>query len=419
MINNFLNLVKQSSSSYHSTNFIQNYLEQNNFIELSLEEKFNISKGERYYIKKQNALIAFKVNSNVDKFKLIVSHLDSPGLKLKSNPDIISNGYHQLNVEVYGGPILNTWYDKPLSIAGLVTYLEGDVIQEILIDFEKPICIIPNLAIHMNREINSGVKIDKQKHLLPILSVSDEPLTKDFFMQLLSEKINIDQEHILSFDLELYNTTPPTLLGIKDEFILSPKLDNLSMALASIEGLIHSRSENGISMSVCLDAEEVGSRTLNGGDSSFVGNILERILLSLNFEREFFLRSIEKSYCISADLAHSVHPNFPDKMDLTNKPVINKGFVIKKSHNKKYATEARLEAKIINLAKKSNLPYQMFFNNSNEAGGSTIGPLLSSNLSIQTIDIGNPILGMHSERETGGVMDYSNIIQLFTNYFGE
>lgn len=419
MINNFIDLIKNSASTYHSVEFLQKYLCKHGFDELKLEHKFDISIGGKYYVKKDSSIIAFKAHSAEDNFKIVASHVDSPSLKIKSNPDIISNGYNQLNVEVYGGPILSTWFDKPLSIAGIVTYLKEDVIFETLIDIKKPICIIPNLAIHMNRDVNSGVKIDKQKHLLPIISVNDAQMDKTLLAEIIGQNLNISKESILSYDLDLYSTLEPTVFGLKEEFILSPKLDNLSMALSSIEGLIQSNANKGIDIAICLDAEEIGSKTLNGGDSNFISNVLERIAIALNLDREAYLRSLENSYCISADLAHSVHPNYADKMDITNKPIINKGFVIKKNYNKRYATEAKLEAKIIRLAKRLDVPFQMFFNNSNEAGGSTIGPMISSNLPIKTIDIGNPILAMHSERETGGILDYNNIITLFAGFFGE
>lgn len=419
MISNFIKLINNSGSIYHSVEFIKEYLEKKGYGELNINNKFEISQGGRYYIIKSGALLAFRVDSVEEGFKIIASHLDSPALKIKSNPDIVANGYNQLNVEVYGGPILNTWYDKPLSIAGTVIYSDAGETKQTLVDFKRPICVIPNLAIHMNREINSGVKIDKQKHLLPITGINQEGIDHQDFLSLLANELKTDKENILSYDLNLYCTTEPSLFGLNEEFILSPKLDNLSMAMASIEALIESKIGKGIQVALCLDAEEVGSKTFNGGDSNFTNHLLERIGLALGMDREAYLRMLEQSFCISADLAHSIHPNHSDKADLTNRPVMNKGLVIKKSSNKKYATDPLTEARIINLAKKQNLPYQIFFNNSNETGGSTIGPLLSSNLSIKTIDIGNPILGMHSERETGGVIDYQNIIKLFTEFYGE
>lgn len=418
MINNLLNVLEASKSVYHSGAVLENYLEKNDFHKLNLEEEFKLEVGKSYYIKKYGAIIALRVDSKNDGFSIVSSHTDSPTIKLKSNPEITSNGYNQLNTEVYGGPILNTWFDKPLSIAGIVQYLEDGVIKEELIDFKRPICVIPNLAIHMNREINNGVKIDKQKHLKPIMSLIESD-TQQSFIEILAAQLQVDADKILSFDLNLYNVQPPMLFGLNNEFLLSPRLDNMSMALASIEGLIHSKGNKSIKIAACFEAEEIGSLTLNGGDSSFLGNILERIAVSLGMDREQYLISLEKSFGISADLAHSVHPNFSDKADETNKPLINKGFVIKKSSNRKYATDSFGEAKIIQLAKKADIDYQIFFNNSNEAGGTTIGPIMSAKLPIATIDIGNPILGMHSERETGGVYDYENIIKLLTAFYGE
>lgn len=419
MIKNFMNLINHSSSIYHSVDFISNYLEKHDYKELKIEDEFKLSKGGKYFVKKSGAIIAFRVDSLNSGFNIVASHLDSPSLMIKTSPEIISNGYKQLNLEVYGGPILNTWYDKPLSVAGKVFYNEKGQIRESLLDLKRPICTIPNLAIHMNRDINSGVKIDKQKHILPVLGLSDEKMDKDFFIQMIGKELGIAAEDILSYDLNLYNPSSPVIFGMEENLILSPKLDNLSMAMASIEGIVQSEIGQGIQVALCLDAEEVGSRTLNGGDSNFTRFILERIGLALGLSRENYLQMLEKSFCISADLAHSIHPNHPEKADPTNRPLINGGFVIKKSSNKRYATEAETEARIIQLAKNQDLPYQIFFNNSNEVGGSTIGPMLSSSLSIKTIDLGNPILGMHSERETGGVTDYNNIIKLFAGFYGE
>lgn len=418
MIQNFVRLIENGASTHHNVQFLVEYLERHGFHRLFPSQPWEITPGGCYYVQKDGALIAFRVNQGFEAFKIIASHLDSPGLKIKSNPDHFAHGFHQLNVEVYGGPILSSWFDKPLSIAGVVTYASDNQIRKVLYDAKRPLCIIPSLAIHMNREVNNGVAIDKQKQLLPIFSMQ-EGSEKTTLIQFISEDLGIDQERIISYDLDLYHISPPTMVGMEQEWILSPRLDNMSMALGSVEGLVSTTQGSGINVVACLDAEEVGSRTFNGGDSSFLQNTLERIGLALGKDRAEYLRILECSSCISADLAHSIHPNYAEKMDITNKPLINKGFVIKKSHNKKYATEAILEAQIIALANKLQLPYQQFFNHSNEIGGSTIGPMISSSLGIRTIDIGNPILGMHSERETGGVKDYHQIIRLFAGYFGK
>ena len=222
MISNFIKLINNSGSIYHSVEFIKEYLEKKGYVELNINNKFEISQGGRYYIIKSGALLAFRVDSVEEGFKIIASHLDSPALKIKSNPDIVANGYNQLNVEVYGGPILNTWYDKPLSIAGTVIYSDAGETKQTLVDFKRPICVIPNLAIHMNREINSGVKIDKQKHLLPITGINQEGIDHQDFLSLLANELKTDKENILSYDLNLYCTTEPSLFGLNEEFILSP-----------------------------------------------------------------------------------------------------------------------------------------------------------------------------------------------------
>ncbi len=418
MIQRLMDFIHQSTSVYHVSEQFKELLVAKKYVQLDIEKPFNIKKGGKYFVSKDGATIAFRIDG-LEGFKMVVSHTDSPSIKIKSNADVFANGYHLLNVEVYGGPILNTWFDKPLSIAGVVHYAKGNEIIEQIIDFKRPICTIPNLAIHMNREVNNGVAIDKQKDLKPVLQIGEKTADSKMFLDILAAELSIVAEDILSYELNLYNVQPPTLLGLNNELIQSPRLDNLSMAFSSVEGLLASKKGNSIAMAICLDSEEIGSQTKNGGDSNFLANILERIAINLGLSREEYLILLEKSYMISADLAHSVHPNFLDKADITNKPVINGGFVIKNSSNKRYATDSSTEAYLIHLAKKNKLPYQKFFNNSNVVGGSSLGPIVSSKLPVNTIDIGNPIFGMHSERETGGVEDYKTIVTLFTKFFGE
>ncbi|MDO4710517.1 MAG: M18 family aminopeptidase [Peptostreptococcaceae bacterium] len=418
MINNLLQFIEGSKSVYHAEQVLSEYLDKNKFKKLDLEKPFELKRSGKYYIAKDGAVVAFRID-DPNKFKIVVSHTDSPTLKIKSNADIESNGYHLLNVEVYGGPILNTWFDKPLSIAGVVHCLQGNEVVEHVVDFGRAICTIPNLAIHMNREVNNGVAIDKQKDLKPLLYIDGQPIKGKKFVEILAEELGVKSEDILSYELNLYNVTPPVVFGLNDEFIQSARLDNLSMAISSIEGLVNSKKGSGISMAACLNSEEIGSQTMNGGDSGFLSNILERIVLNLGMSREDYLIALERSFVISADLAHAVHPNFADKADPTNRPRINGGFVIKNSSNKRYATDSKSEAYLVKLAKKNKIPYQIFFNHSNVVGGTSLGPIISANLPVRTIDIGNPILGMHSERETGGVEDYKGIIKLFSAFYGD
>lgn len=418
MIERLLSFIQNSKSVFHTSEELGAYLEKNKFQKIDLLQEFKIKKGGKYFITKNGATIAFKVDG-IEDFKIVVSHTDSPTIKIKSNPDIKSNGYNLLNVEVYGGPILNTWFDKPLSIAGIVHYLKNGKVNQKIVDFKRPVCTIPNLAIHMNREINQGVAIDKQKDLKPVISVNNEPIENKKFLGILADEIGINKEDILSYELNLYNTQAPVKFGLNEDFIQSPRLDNLSMAFASVEGLLKSKKGRGISLVACLDNEEIGSETFTGGSSDFLPNILERISLAFGKSREEFLIMLEKSFVISADLAHSVHPNYAEKSDLTNKPIINGGFVIKNSSNKRYATDSETQAHIMNIAKKNNISYQLFFNNSNVVGGSSLGPIISARLGVKTIDIGNPIFAMHSERETGGVHDYIGIVKLFEKFFGD
>lgn len=416
MIKKLLNFIDNSKSVFHFVAEMEKYLKARGYKKLDIKEKFNLEIGGKYFLARGGALVVFRVDDIDNGFNIVVSHTDSPTIKVKSNPQIDVNGYSVLNTEVYGGPILNTWYDKPLSLAGIVQYTKDNKIVEELFDFERAICTIPNLAIHMNREVNNGIKIDKQKELKPIFNVGEN---KKDFLKMLADKLNIDKKDILSYDLNMYNTHPSVIFGDENQFLNAPRLDNLSMAISSIEGLLECKNKSGINIAFCLDNEEIGSMTLNGGDSNFISNTLERISHSLNIDKEDYFILLEKSLILSADLAHAIHPNFIEKADLTNKPKINSGFVIKVNSNKRYATDSKGAAIVSKIAKDNNIDFQWFYNNSNEVGGSSLGPISSARTMINTVDIGNPILAMHSERETGGVNDYLSIIELFKNFYGE
>lgn len=418
MINKLLNFIDKSKSVFHFVDIMEKYLFENGYKKLDLKQKFNLKIGGKYFVSRGGAIVVFRVDDIENGFNIVVSHTDSPTLKIKSNPQIDANGYSVLNTEVYGGPIINTWYDKPLSIAGVLQCAQNGEVCTKLFDFEKAVCSIPNLAIHMNREVNNGVKIDKQKELRPIFNAGTE-LNKKEFLDMISKKSGVSKENILSYELNVYNTQPSVIFGEDDEFINAPRLDNLSMAISSIEGLLKNTKKSGINIAFCLDNEEIGSKTLNGGDSAFIPTILERVAESLKISKEEYFILLEKSLILSADLAHAIHPNFVEKADITNRPKINSGFVIKVNGNKRYATDSKGAARVAFIAKSNNIPYQWFYNNSNEVGGSSLGPISSSMAGINTVDIGNPILAMHSEREMGGVKDYLGIIELFKNFYGE
>ncbi|SHH53378.1 M18 family aminopeptidase [Tepidibacter thalassicus] len=420
-----IEFISDSPTAFHAVNSCKKILKKEGFKELSFEEKWDIKEGGKYFVtKNSSAIVAFVINSeNVEKegFRIIASHSDAPSFRVKPNPEMISEkAYLKLNTEVYGGPILNTWMDRPLSIAGRVTLKSENLLKpkEVLVDINKPICIIPNLAIHMNRNINSGIELNKQIDMIPLLGMISENFEKDnFLMREIAKELNVDIEDILDFDLFLYEYEKGTLIGVDEEFISSSRLDNLAMAHASLNAFVKSGNTKGINVFVMFDNEEIGSATRQGADSPMLRNVLERINLSLRKDREDFFRSIYASFMISADMAHPVHPNKPEKHDPTNRPIINKGPVIKISSNYRYTSDSYSIAVYESICKEADIPYQKFVNRSDERGGSTIGPISSTHLDIPSIDIGTPILAMHSIRELGGVMDHYYIYKSFLKFY--
>lgn len=394
-------------------------------MKLEATEKWNIEKGGKYYTtKNSSAIVAFTVNTDdltKDGFRMIGSHSDSPSFRVKPNPEMeVEKTYLKLNTECYGGPILNTWLDRPLAIAGRVI-LKGDNILkpvETLVNINRPVCIIPNLAIHMNRSINEGVALNKQKDMLPFVGLLNETLEKDnFLLNTVANELGRKSEEILDFDLFLYEYEKGSLIGVNEELISSGRLDNLAMSHASLHALINAEAKSGVNMTVVFDNEEVGSSTKQGADSNMLINILERISLCLGQDREDFLRSLYSSFMISADLAHAVHPNVTEKHDPTNRPIMGRGPVIKINANQAYTSDSYSISIYKTICKEAGVNYQEFVNRSDERGGSTIGPISSTHIDIPSVDVGSPILAMHSIRELGCVEDHMDIYKTFKKFY--
>jgi len=420
-----IDFIYESPSAFHAVDSIKNMLTVNGFKQLELRDRWDVEKGGKYFVtQNDSALIAFVVGTGeIEKkgFKLIGAHTDSPTFRIKPNPEMIVNEtYLRLNTEVYGGPILNTWFDRPLSIAGRVTLKSDDLMypENRLVSIDKPILVIPNLAIHMNRKVNEGVELNKQKDTLPLLSLITEEFEKEnFLVKLIAKELNVDVEKIIDFDLFLYEYGKGSIIGLNDEFISCGKLDDLAMVHAGINALIESKTSESTNIMICFDNEEIGSRTKQGAGSPMLRTILERIVLSLGKDREDFHRAIYSSFMISADMAHALHPNSPEKHDPINKPVINKGPAIKINANQNYTTDSDSNSVYEMVCKKANVPVQKFVNRSDVRGGSTIGPISSSQLDIRSIDIGNPMLAMHSIRELGGVLDHYYVKKSFVEFY--
>ncbi|MFR1710230.1 MAG: M18 family aminopeptidase [Clostridium sp.] len=420
-----IDFLYDSPTAFHAVKNIKNSLKNSNFKELKPEDKWNLEKGGKYYTtQNDSALIAFTVGEGEIEeqgFKIIGAHTDSPTFRVKPNSEIISeNNYVKLNTEIYGGLIRSTWMDRPLSIAGRVA-LKGENLlnpELRLVNIKKPILIIPSLAIHMNREANSGGELNPQKDTLPLLAMVTEELEKDnALLNILAEELKVNKEEIIDFDLFLYEFEKGCIVGLKDEFISSSRLDDLQMVHAGIEALKGAPITQGINVMVCFDNEEVGSATKQGADSDMLANILERIVVCLGKGREEFFRALSKSFIISADNAHAVHPNSPEKADPTNRPIINKGPVIKINANCAYTSDSDSSAVYEAICKKSGVPVQKFVNRSDLRGGSTIGPISSTHLNIRSVDIGNPTLAMHSVREFAGVKDHTYVTKSFEEFY--
>ena len=420
-----IDYIYSSPTSFHAVKTSKELLENNGFEELKLNKKWELKVGGKYFVtKNSSSIVSFVINSNKieeEGFRIIGSHSDSPTFRIKPKAQMsVENTYLKLNTESYGGAILSTWFDRPLSIAGRVVLKSKETLypREELININRPICLIPNLAIHLNRSINDGYKYNKQKDMLPLVGLINDTLEKDdYLLNEISKELKVKSEEILDFDLFLYEYEKGCIMGANEEFISSGRLDNLSMAHASLHGLLNADGKTGINVVAIFDNEEVGSSTKQGADSNMLLNILERICISLNKDREEFFQSIYSSFMISADLAHAVHPNIAEKHDPTNRPVLGGGPVIKISANQSYTSDSYSIGIYKNLCERAGVRYQEFVNKSDERGGSTIGPISSTHLDIQSVDIGSPILAMHSIRELGNIDDHINIYKTFVEFY--
>ncbi|WP_370831274.1 M18 family aminopeptidase [Clostridium sp.] len=420
-----IDFLYDSPSACHGVKATQKILDENGFIEIKEADKWDLqAKGKYYVIKNDSALIAFEVGTgDIEEtgFRLIGAHTDVPGFRIKPNPQMISEGkYVKLNTEVYGGPILHTWFDRPLSIAGKVS-LKGESPlkpETRLVNINKPLLIIPSLAIHMNREVNEGFKINRQVDTLPLLGLINDKLEKeDYLMNILAEELQVNKEDILNFELGLYEYEKGMLIGMNEELISSGRFDDLWMVYAGIRALVDSRENEATKVMICIDNEEIGSLTAEGADSTLLNNILERITLGLGKDREGYYRTLANSIMISADLAHAVHPNLGDKHDPTNRPVLEGGPVLKIAASGSYSTDSFNGAVFAGVCEAAGVPFQKFVNRSDVRGGTTIGPVTAANLTIPVIDMGAPVLGMHSIRELASVKDNYYTVKAFTEFF--
>ena len=422
-----IEFIDESPSTYHVVKNCSDILDENGFERIMPREKWEIKKGGKYFLKKSSStIIAFTVGENFDVkkgFKIFGAHTDSPCFRIKPSPEIVTENVVRLNTEVYGGPILSTWFDRPLSIAGRVIVRGEDTFfpKTIKIRIDEPLLTIPNLAIHQNREVNNGVKIDKQNDVLPVISLINKNFEREGYLErIILEKTGIKKEDIIDFDLYLYATEKGCLLGANEEFMSSPKIDNLASVYTGLIGLLEAEeNQDRINIFVAFDNEEIGSATKQGADSNYLLNTLERISLALGLSRGDFLQMLESSYILSADAAHAAHPAHLGKTDPTNRGRINEGISIKISAKQKYTSDGYSIAVIKQLIEGTEIQIQPFVNESNELGGSTIGPISSTHLDIDGVDLGVPMLAMHSVRELCGIFDVFYLKELAKEFFSK
>lgn len=418
-------LLEGGVTPYHTVERCVNRLKNAGFEELDYKKKWNLEGGKKYYISHHGtSLFAFQAPEHMEEegkpaIRIAAAHTDYPCLRIKPSADVVMNAYAQVNVEVYGGPILNTWLDRPLGIAGRIAVRSDNPFEPELRLYrsKKALLTIPNLAIHMNREVNDGVKLNRQVDMLPILGmIPEEKKTADYFLSFLAEELNVAKEDILDFELSVFCTEGPEYVGVANDFISSPRLDNLTSVSGIVSAIIDADRKSGMNVIALFDHEEIGSRTKQGAGSLFFRNMLERILREMG--REDTVESdLYQSMMLSVDVAHALHPNQPGKMDITNKPVLGKGFCIKEACSQSYATDCESVSIVQQICDSKKIPYQKFVNRSDMAGGGTLGAIAASLLPVKTVDIGIPLLAMHSARELMGSSDMEALKDCVTEFF--
>lgn len=424
-IESLLKFMDSSVCNFLAVDTIKKVLVANGFVEKRLEDAFTCQAGEKFFVtKNDSAIFAVTVGSkpvSETGFKIISAHSDSPCFRIKPNPEMVSgDGLVRLNTEVYGGPILYTWFDRPLSLAGRVILKGKSALHPVtrLLKIDNPILVIPHLAIHFNRSVNEGNPLSKQKDMLPILTrISSSLEANNLLINYVAKSLNVSVADILDFDLFVYDTEKACVVGLNDEFVLSGRLDDLSMAHAAITAITEATDSEATCVSAIFDNEETGSGTKQGAHSPVLTNILRRVATCQGVDFDGFCRAVSKSFLISADNAHAFHPNYGEKYDPTNHPAIGGGPVIKINANCKYMTDAHSAAIFKSLCIEAGSPYQYFVNHSDVAGGSTLGNIFTGQLDIEGVDVGSPLLAMHSVRETASTDDHVNMIKVFKYFF--
>ncbi|KAI7866672.1 peptidase M18 [Spinellus fusiger] len=448
-VRDFLDFVNKSPSPFHATHEAVLLLKEAGFKEIKERDNWNNGvlepNGKYYFTRNASSVVAFAVGGKYKSgngFSIVGAHTDSPCLKIKPISKKEKSGYLEVGVQLYGGGIWHTWFDRDLSIAGrvLVSHEDGSF-RHTLVKVDRPLLRIPTLAIHLDRTANDGFTFNKETQLAPVLatatkaalsgSVAEAGVEADIshhplLVRVLAEEMNIKPDQIRDFELALYDTQPSTVGGACNEFIFSPRLDNLEMSYCSIQAIINAKDlekDTNIRLVALFDNEEIGSQTAHGADSNLLPSTLQRLtstqVLNTETSHTAFEESMHKSFLVSADMAHAVHPNYSEKYEENHRPEMHKGTVIKVNANQRYATTAMTSLVLKELAKKHSIPVQEFVVRNDSSCGSTIGPMLSAKLGLRTVDIGNPQLSMHSIREVGGTDDVKHGIRLLQVFFEE
>lgn len=416
--NELLSFIRRSPSCYHAVDNFRTMLTDAGYTELREADKWELKKGGKYFVvRNSSSILAFRVPKKAPTaYVMAAAHSDSPTFKIKENAELASGPYVRLNTERYGGMLMSTWFDRPLSVAGRVVVKTKDGLSEKYVNIDRDLVIIPNVAIHMNRAANDGVKLAANVDTIPLFG---DERAKDAFLPMIAEAAGVKPEDILGKDLFLYCRDGGTLLGANEEYIASPKLDDLECAYALMEGFLAAKASDAIPVVCIFDNEEVGSETRQGAASTFLRDTLRRVALTLGIDEEGYQQLLAKSFLVSADNAHALHPSHPEYADAANSPKMNGGIVVKYNANQRYSTDAVSDALFRSICEKAGVSVQVYANRSDLAGGSTLGSIASTLVPVKTVDIGLAQLAMHSAYETAGAHDLNDLVKAMTVLFGE
>lgn len=416
-------LIKKATSQFHTVEAVKEQLSGQGYEELSLRDEWNLQKGGKYMVVHHgSSMFAFTIGTEFDvqdTFRIAAAHGDFPGFRIKPNPEVTTEKYVQLNVESYGGVNLASWLDRGLSAAGRVVLKSEDVFRpEVrLIDFKKTMFTIPNIAIHLEREMNKGIEWNKQTQMLPVVGLLENGKEKHVFLEALAKQTGVQADDILDYELQVYNRDQAEIIGLEEEFLSAPRLDNLTSVQAITDGLIEGGRKTGLNVIAIFDHEEIGSRTKQGAGSMVLLHLLEKIYTSFGAAEQACRNAIAESLLLSVDVSHGFHPSYSGKYDPTNKNMLNQGFCIKESCSQSYATDSEAVGIVQQICEREQILYQKFVNRSDVTGGGTLGSIASAILPVRTVDIGVPLLAMHSSRELMGAKDQESLTRLIRAYF--